>query len=157
MSSKRMKIGTVTISEPKRFRNQSEYAAWFDEIEVEPCTVDLMAEYDDDRERVRDWPGPSFVVSGPVVASNWSAHYGGVPMTDGVNKNLGEVKQHAAYMYAHALAAAILRGDAPHVTLIGFEAQPLDFTYDGKPCRTFVIRRSVTAPDAATRGLEESR
>lgn len=142
MTIKSETIGIVFVARGTRFRNNSEFARWFDEIEIaEDCKVDLVADVNPDGQVV-DWYGPRFSVEGPVVASDWSPCFGGVPFASKVDQNLGEMRKHTCAWYAHALAAKIFEGKVPHVTLIGFEAVAVDYVYQGEPRRTYRLRRT---------------
>lgn len=142
-------VGAFTVEATKRYRCESEFAAWFDEIEVEPCTVELRAEIEADG-RVKDC-GLYFKLDGPVVASNWTSYAFGQAIGDGRNKNLGKIATYHGFTYAHSVAKMIVEGKPSAFTLApGFEAVPIDFVYDGKAGRSYGIRR-VAACDACAK------
>ena len=135
-------IGTVTFSKARRVRISSEYARWHDTIEVAPGTYDLFAS-ELSGDKVKDWPGVAYRVSGPVVSSDWSPCFGGVPFADGVDKNLGQERSTVVQTYAHALAKAMCDGQAPEYRLIdGWRAVPVHFEYQGESHTTYAIERS---------------
>jgi len=138
----RIQIGTLTIEAPERIRLDSEFAAWFDEIEQPAAVLPVFGEIGKNGEVKDTWI--TWTVSGPVTASNWSAHYGGVCMIPKINQNLGEIRARGQSTYAHAVAQAIAEGRPTRFALLpGFVAERTDFTsiMDGRPCHTFRIRQ----------------
>ena len=113
-------IGTLTISEPREARINSEYAAWWTDVVLRPGTYDLFLS---DRDRV------SANIPATIVHESNAPHFGGVPFGPSTQARVGQETTYHWSMYAHALAGSIVKGEPEdEITLAeGVEAQRFDF------------------------------
>jgi len=146
MNKQTTQIGTLTFENPTRIRLESSFAAWFDEIEQPAGTVAVFGVVGKNGE-VED-ASLVYAVEGPVTASNWTSHFGGVAYGSKVNENLGQmIKRTLNFGYAHAIAHRLVEGLPTTFALLpGFVAMPVDFGYThptGKriECRTYKIQQ----------------
>ena len=125
-----VRIGTLAIPAGTRHRRESEFARWFDEIEAPEQTVEVFAHFGTDG-RVETWPGVHYRIAGRIVASDWSPCYGGVPFSDGRNKNLGQEQTHNVSLYGYSAAAGVVNGSLPIALDPGFTAHE-SHAYEGR-------------------------
>lgn len=118
-------IGWLTLAEPADYTQYGEYAADYAEITVPAGRYPIYAL----RDCGQPWhslliPMPGVVKSG----SWWNKLQPGTPLS------------YALSPYAHALAKAILAGEASHIELLpGVEAREIPFEYNGQPQLTYGI------------------
>lgn len=100
------------IEAGKRYRIESEFAAWFDEIEADAQVATVTAAFDRDAGRLGIWPGVHYAVAGTVVECCWASHYGGVAFGTGEDTR-GQRRTKHVGVYGYAAAAAIADGTLP--------------------------------------------
>jgi len=116
------RIGTLTISEPREARINSEYAAWWTDVVLRPGMYDLFM-WEPDRVSAR--------IPATIDHESNAPHFGGVPFGPSTQTRTGQETTYFWSMYAHALADALVEGKAlggDEITLAeGVEARRIDF------------------------------
>lgn len=155
MNSPAVKIGTIKIAAGERHRIESEFAAWFDEIEADEQVADLFGRFDS-RGRL-DHVG--YRIEGTVVACCWAPHFGGVAYGAGADTR-GQRRGKVVSWRGYAAAGAIARGQFPIELLPGYVPEvsheyeskrwdPGSGGYVPETCQLWTIRRPVESANPA--------
>jgi len=150
-------IGTFTVTETETRTDRSyPTASWYQDVEIEPQTVEVFGEIDDNGE-VED-TSIGFALEGTITASFFPSSFGGMSYGNGNRpEDIGKTRKIHARPYAHALAWQFLRDSAPKgLSLEGFEAVRQPFTgYDGTRRETAGIVRTGSRAWKLALGIEE--
>jgi hypothetical protein len=132
-----LQIGTYRVAEPTKFTQHYETAAWYRNIEVQPCEVPARLTLQEGR---AEWIGAT--VKGKVVGSDFTSLFGGLRVGAGkVNEDVGEDAEYHVSARSYEVAAQMAkdpdRADGFKVdrTLVAFREHPFEGTkwdYDKK-------------------------
>lgn len=100
-------VGTYTLTAPERFTNHYEFAAWYQEIEVQPGSYPVHGWIEDGRVKY-------FLVTLPgfVTTSDFSPHFGGVPFASKHDEDKGQAASHSMQVYDYLVFESIHKDPA---------------------------------------------
>lgn len=126
-------IGFYNLREAKTFTNTYEFAAWYEDVLVQPGRYPVimydMRVYDDGQIFAH---GAYVNFPGTIVSDYFAAHYCGVPVSDyDRSKNAGKPSEHHGFWYEYMIADEILNGSDEWELFPEYEAREYEFVYDG--------------------------
>jgi hypothetical protein len=146
MTTERFQIGWYVLEKDEVFRNQFDYAAWYEDVLVKAGKYPVWARYYNFNERLRkeeshlkDFGNIFISLPGIVVGDDFSPHYGGVAIGDKSNVNTGKGSAYGWSPYAHSVAWSILEGNTRYELIEPFKAEYVHFEYDGEQKTTTKI------------------
>lgn len=134
-----MTIGTIEIEPGTRRRIESEYAAWFDEIEVETKTAELFTEVEADG-RIGEFV--RYRIAGTVVDCCWTPHFGGVGYGAGTDTR-GQKRETVVAWRGYDVARMVAERTKAITLAPGFEVEEAgEYEYAGTKRKTWKIRKT---------------
>jgi hypothetical protein len=150
-----IQIGWEVVDKEFQITNRSfECAAWHETIKVPAGKYPLNASGFTFNERLRKYEdsikynGVSAKLTGEIVGSDFTSHFGGVRYGSKIDQNVGQESQYYLNPYAYSVAAGILKGgdhdyqkDYRYELLSEFEAREVKFisSIDNKEITTHGI------------------
>lgn len=127
-------IGWFNLERDTVFRNEFEFAAWYEMVEVKAgkYPIEVIDYCEDSRHEVDGHIGSAYItMPGIIVSDYFASHYYGVPISDyDTTKNAGKDSSHTMHTYLYAMANEILNGSTEYELFPEYEAREIRFTYD---------------------------
>lgn len=140
-------IGWFNLALDTVYRNDFEFAAWYEEVEVKAgrYPIEVYDYREDSNHEVEGHIRSAYVtMPGTIVSDYFAGHYCGVPISGyDTGKNAGKESSHTMQTYLYDLASSVLDGTDFIELLPEYEAREIKFTYDGKEHVTHGIFRKA--------------